>query len=271
MIRTELIKKILPLLLLFIILMIISVSAAAFLLSTDNQGHDRSFFDQFVLSGGPIVWFILLPMSLLTVFIAAESALLLRKKILLPEDIAADLKQILDRQGIESFSKEIQHRPDVLSTSLKKAITAAKKDPFRLRSVLTESLQDKALVYLRKIQWLNLIGNISPMVGLFGTVFGMIKLFNTIVAAGGQPKPAQLADGISIALVTTFWGLFIAIPSLTLHSIFKNKIESIITDALTDSEEIVITIKIILQKRLTQKTRAKQTVKLKNLEHNPGN
>ena len=89
----------------------------------------------------------------------------------------------------------------------------------------------------------NIIGNVSPMIGLFGTVFGMIKLFNSIVIAGGQPRPEQMADGISIALVTTFWGLLVAIPALTLHCIFKNKIESIATEAVVEAEMIIVEIK----------------------------
>ena len=77
------------------------------------------------------------------------------------------------------------------------------------------------------------------MVGLFGTVFGMIKLFNAIVISGGQPQPAQFAGGISVALVTTFWGLLIAIPALTVHSILRNRIESLTADAAEEVENIL--------------------------------
>ena len=82
------------------------------------------------------------------------------------------------------------------------------------------------------------------MVGLFGTVFGMIKLFNAIVQAGGQPQPAHLAGGISVALVTTFWGLFIAIPALTVHGIFRNRIEALVSEAATEAENIMPQIQI---------------------------
>ena len=97
-----------------------------------------------------------------------------------------------------------------------------------------------------------LIGNVSPMVGLFGTVFGMIKLFNTIVTAGGQPQPAQLADGISIALVTTLWGLFIAIPALAIHGVFRNRIETLASDAVTEAENIMPEIRRSLKKLQSQ-------------------
>jgi biopolymer transport protein ExbB len=108
-----------------------------------------------------------------------------------------------------------------------------------MKSSIQESLHDRAGALLRKIEWLNLIGAVSPMVGLFGTVFGMIKLFNAIVSAGGQPQPAQLADGIGVALVTTFWGLFIAIPALAMHGIFRNRIEALVSEAVTKSENFL--------------------------------
>jgi len=81
------------------------------------------------------------------------------------------------------------------------------------------------------------------MIGLFGTVYGMIKLFNSIVLAGGQPRPEQMADGVGIALVTTFWGLLIAIPALIVHSILGNRIESIAHEAATQAEMILVEIK----------------------------
>ena len=128
-----------------------------------------------------------------------------------------------------------------------------------MRSALDESLQEQSWALVRKIEWLNLIGNVSPMVGLFGTVFGMIKLFNAIVVAGGQPQPAQLADGISVALVTTFWGLFIAIPALAIHGVFRNRIEALASDAVTESENIVPEIRRSLKNHLEQ-IKAKQAV-----------
>ena len=97
-----------------------------------------------------------------------------------------------------------------------------------------------------------MIGNVSPMVGLFGTVFGMIKLFNAIVITGGQPQPARLAEGISIALVTTFWGLFIAIPALSIYGVFRNRIETLVSDAVVEAENIMPQIRRYLKKQQQQ-------------------
>jgi biopolymer transport protein ExbB len=127
-----------------------------------------------------------------------------------------------------------------------------------MRSVVAESLQEQALGKLRKVEWLSLIGNVSPMVGLFGTVFGMIKLFNAIVEAGGQPQPTHLAEGISVALVTTFWGLFIAIPALGLYGVFRNRIETLASEAVEASEAVVPEVRSWMKRAAAEKEKGKR-------------
>ena len=210
---------------------------------------DRTFLGQFVIAGGAIVWFVLLPMSLLTVYLAAEYGFTIRRKRLLPAGVGSEIVDTIQRFGPEQLTARISDRDDFVSVAVVRAIQQGRGDWFRMRSTLAESLQEQAGQLCRRIEWINLIGNVSPMVGLFGTVFGMIKLFNAIVTAGGQPQPAQLADGISVALVTTFWGLFIAIPALAIYGVFRNRIETLISDAVEEAESIMPQIRRILKKQ----------------------
>ena len=203
--------------------------------ATPATVQSQTFFDQFVIAGGPVVWFVLLPMSLVTVFLAIEHSLSIRRGKVLPSGIAAEIIGIIHKLGPAKLPAQIGSRNDFVSTAVAKAITDSRGDWFRMRSVLTESLQEQASSLIRRIEWLSLIGNVSPMVGLFGTVYGMIKLFNAIVISGGQPQPAQLAGGISVALVTTFWGLFIAIPALAIHGVFRNRIETLVSEAVVEA------------------------------------
>lgn len=214
---------------------------------------DQSLLKQFVIDGGPIVWFVLIPMSLLAVYFAAEYLLTIRRKKLIPPRIGDEILSVIDRSGVGGLVKEISNNNDLLSVALYSALTKGKGDWFRTKGLVTESLQDQAMSLLRKIEWISLIGNVSPMVGLFGTVFGMIKLFNSIVITGGQPQPAELAGGISVALVTTFWGLFIAIPALGIYGIFKNRIETLVSDAVTESENVMVQIRQFLMAQQTEK------------------
>lgn len=214
-----------------------------------KAAKEQTLLEQFVISGGPIVWFILLPMSLVMVYLATEYSFTIRRKKLLPDGIGSSIIQMTRQLDAGLLEARISKGNDFISKAIARAITKGKGDWFRMRNLLFESLQEQALRLVRKTEWINLIGNVSPMVGLFGTVFGMIKLFNAIVTAGGQPQPAQLAEGISIALVTTFWGLFIAIPALAIYGVFQNRIETIHSDAVTEAENILPQIKLILEKQ----------------------
>ncbi len=223
--------------------------------TAESDVSTKTFFQQFVIAGGPIVWFVLLPMSLVMVYFIVEQLFMLRRRSLLPEGIGRDVANTIRRRGIEQLETHLSGHNDLVRVATVKAVTHGRGDWFRMRNTLSESLQDQAWGLLRKIEWLNIIGNVSPMVGLFGTVFGMIKIFNAIVTAGGQPQPSQLAEGISVALVTTFWGLLIAIPSVTLYGFFKNRIETMISDAVIESEEIVPEIRRSLKRLIEQKNK----------------
>jgi len=222
-----------------VLAVIVTTMRVNFSVAAVGAGQTQTFFKQFVVAGGPIVWFVLLPMSVVMVFLAAEHSLTIRRKKLLPRGIGGRIVEVIQQFGPEQLEARISGQEDFVSIAAVKAVTQGRGDWFRMRNALGESLQEQAWGLLRRIEWLNLIGNVSPMVGLFGTVFGMIKLFNAIVLAGGQPQPAQLAGGISVALVTTFWGLFIAIPALAVHGVFRNRIETLISDAVVEAENIV--------------------------------
>ena len=233
-----------------------------------EAAQTQTFFEQFVISGGPIVWFVLLPMSLVTVFLAVEHSLTIRRKKLLPRDKGKSIVETVEQFGPRQLTARIADRSDFVSIAVVKAVAQGRNDWFRMRSAIAESLQEQASQLARKIEWVNLIGNVSPMVGLFGTVFGMIKLFNAIVLAGGQPQPAQLAGGISVALVTTFWGLLIAIPALAMHGIFQNRIETLANDAVVVAENIMPEIRRSLKKH-SQAEQQKQKQPTHQLDGKP--
>lgn len=246
----------------FLVITLAGVSAViAFTLGgsfgTDTNGASRTqtLFEQFVIAGGPIVWFVLLPMSLVTVYLAVEYSLTIRRDKLVPGGIGERIVTVIQQYGPGQLEARISGQNDFVSVAAVKAITHGRGDWFRMRSLIDESLMEQAGGLLRRIEWINLIGNVSPMVGLFGTVFGMIKLFNAIVMTGGQPQPVQLAGGISVALVTTFWGLFIAIPALAIHGVFCNRIETLVNDAVVESENIVPEIRRSLKKQQQTKAR----------------
>ena len=81
-----------------------------------------------------------------------------------------------------------------------------------------------------RLSYMALIGTISPMIGLFGTVHGMISSFQVIANTSTSPKPAELAQGISTALFTTLIGLFIAIPAIAAYNLLRNRVARLVLE-----------------------------------------
>ncbi|MDP7017583.1 MAG: MotA/TolQ/ExbB proton channel family protein [Pirellulaceae bacterium] len=90
-----------------------------------------------------------------------------------------------------------------------------------------------------RLSYMALIGTISPMIGLFGTVHGMIKSFQVIAISGATPKAADLATGISTALFTTLVGLAIAIPAIAAYNILKNRVARLVLEVGILSESLM--------------------------------
>jgi len=241
--------------LVFLALLLAGVAAVIFVtmrgmaIQEPAPGKMPTLFEQFVTSGGWIVWFILLPMSFAMAYLTVLYSLTIRQKLLAPAGKADEIGQMAMAVGPKELINTLAGKEDLVSIAIADAIKKGRDDWFRLREAFFESMQEQALRLSRTVEWLNLIGNIAPMVGLFGTVVGMIELFGAIVTAGGQPQPVQLAHGISVALVTTFWGLLIAIPSLSVYGIFRNRIESIVNMAASEGEDALIKIRGGLENR----------------------
>jgi biopolymer transport protein ExbB len=106
-----------------------------------------------------------------------------------------------------------------------------------------EAMQEVGEEELMKMEhslgYMALIGNISPMVGLLGTVDGMVQAFRQIATSGSTPNPADLAMNISTALVTTLAGLIIAIPAIAICNILKNRVQRLTLQVGVVSEEII--------------------------------
>ena len=152
-------------------------------------------------------------------------------------------------KGIKTKSKRFVLRLNNLikKGSINLAISACRKSPTPIsqimlaglmkygqsRKEIKEAIEDSAnqeIPLLEKhLSTLATIGNITPLLGLLGTVFGMIKAFN-VIAVMGVGKPEALAGGISEALLTTAFGLSIAIPTIVIYNYLSNRVDKIIRE-----------------------------------------
>ncbi len=221
----------------------ITLSFASQALAADGDpesvGTVSRIFDHFVKRGGYITWFILIPMSLATIALIVEHSISIRREKILPTRTIERIQDKLESRMFVDGLRYTESDPSVISVAINSGLHQAENGYSAMHGAMLDSVEQQADRMMRKIEYLNVIGNVSPMVGLFGTVYGMIRLFASIREAGGIPEPARIADDISIALVTTFWGLMVAIPALTLFAFFRNRIDELTTECANKADKLI--------------------------------
>ena len=108
---------------------------------------------------------------------------------------------------------------------------------------MEEALEEHAAKLSRKIEHLNLIGSVAPMVGLFGTVYGIIGMFISISDSGGIPVMSRISHDLGNALVATFWGLLVAIPALAVFGLLRNRIDVLLGECAATAERLMAVFK----------------------------
>lgn len=199
----------------------------------DNVPRGKGFFE-ILFSGGPIgilIMLALIGLSLTAAYLVFDNILSLRKADLLPEKLAADVRAALARGQIAEAEQACQGQPSLLAFVLNHGLTEADGGWSETQKALEEALAEQAARLYRKVEYLSVIGSLAPMLGLLGTVVGMLLAFQSVATSQGKAGSADLAEGIYQALVTTVVGLLIAIPALGAFAIFRNRVDVLMAEA----------------------------------------
>ncbi len=195
--------------------------------------------DQFFWSGGPIVWVIQFPLSIVMVSLAIHYALVIRRGTIIPGEIRQQVQGLVEQRQYREALEFTGAEPSMFSYVVHYSLTAAAGGYAAMRKAMDEAVEERTTKMLRRVEYMNMIGAVSPMIGLFGTTYGIILALNELVLARGTPEPAQLAGAISTALVCTFWGLMTAIPALMLFAIFRNRVDGLAADCALAVEDLL--------------------------------
>lgn len=213
----------------------------------DDLDDKKPTLMRMLVDGNPlglvIVGIILLLSMVSTYFIFVHATTITRKR-LMPAQVMSDLETML-KEG--EINRAITYCHDQENYSMVTEVILAGLQRYKssefgfaeYRSAVEEAGEDQIGRLYRKTEVLNVIGSIAPMLGLTGTVLGMIEAFNTIASREGMARPEELAGGIGQALITTLLGLVVAIPTMVAFSFFRNKIDSIVSEAGKRVERIM--------------------------------
>ncbi|MBW1721126.1 MAG: MotA/TolQ/ExbB proton channel family protein [Deltaproteobacteria bacterium] len=192
---------------------------------------------ELILKGGIFIYPII-ACSIITLAVFLERLWILRRNRIIPADFVNKVEDLLKKKRISEALSLCQGDP----SSIARVFFAGLKNAGRGLWLVKEAIEDRggreAVILGKHVNILSTIAHLAPLLGLLGTVSGMIKTFN-VISVQGVGNPAPLAGGIAEALITTASGLCVAIPALVCYRVLKDKADSLIFDMEESSIRIV--------------------------------
>jgi biopolymer transport protein ExbB len=188
--------------------------------------------------GGWCGWVIILH-SVALVALIIEHFINVKKDKIVPPELVDEIEALFEEEEYQEALELCESEPNFLTNILAAGLPKLNAGFDTMKQIMSEQAAIEATNLHQKISYLALIANLAPMWGLFGTVSGMILAFAKIVILGPKVTPKDLAMGVQQALITTFEGLFVAIPGLMFFFIFRNRVVRITNEITSTADEMV--------------------------------
>ena len=193
--------------------------------------------NEFITAGGIFMW-PLLACSVLIIAFTIERSWFLQKRLICPDGLSNQIKTLMDNDMIDKRHAEEISNLSSLGFLLINCIKYKNLPRENLESKIEEKATEVQYSLERNLTMLGTTATISPLIGLLGTVVGMITAFTGLTETSGA-NPDLLAAGISQALITTAFGLLIAVPGLVLHKYFEHKIKYLLISLQTEVSDFI--------------------------------
>ncbi len=220
---------------------------ALFAAEEGEGGVSQSFFD--LVKAGGIIGLAIFLLSLWGGAEAIRLFVMLRRERISPSGLIEEVERASASGAFHTIPEICGRYPSFLASVLLGGFRNAAGGWSETEKGLEESLEAESARLYRKTDFLALVASIAPMLGLLGTVLGMLSAFGELAVSEGLGRFANLAQGIYLALVTTVDGLAAAIPALALCAFFNHRIAELVSDAAQTADSLTIPLKEYLQRR----------------------
>ena len=210
---------------------------------TQGSGEVHRSLLEYIRQGGPIGAIIIL-ISLVAIAMIGAQLFRIRREKLAPPELVNDLRSLINDGNVDGAIKRCSDQPGAcyIARVVGAGLTRASRSAFgmlELRSSVDELGQLEVDRLYRLTDGIGLIASVAPMLGLLGTVVGMVGAFDAITLSDGPARPDELAASISQALITTVLGLIVAIPSTAMYTFLRNRIDHLTTEIDEQIEELI--------------------------------
>lgn len=199
-----------------------TVTAASLLAAPLFAQESESAFAVFKKAG--TIGALIMLLSVVALAVIIENFVSLNRDKLAPPELIDEIQALFDEGQYQEAMELCENEPSFFTNVTGAGVAKIGHSFSVIEQSISEMGDEEAIRLHQKIGWLSLIANIAPMMGLLGTVSGMVKAFNEIASSGGQANPADLAKGISEALLTTLFGLIVAIPTTAAFAFLRNRL-----------------------------------------------
>lgn len=212
--------------------------------------EQASFFKEFFVSRathadgtstidlvGTVILWTLLILSVVNIGMIGYLAMTNQRKSIVPDGVVKEVRRLLSTGDFKAALEMTRADESFFSKVLHAGLTSAPQGLTAATHALEQKTDTLTTARMRPIEFLYMLGQVSPMMGLLGTVYGIIFAFRVFVSMGGNASPALLAGGIGTALVATFWGLIVAIPALAGYALLRSKVDALTAEASLAAEE----------------------------------
>ena len=186
---------------------------------------------------GYLFVFLALSVSLVSLFVM--NVLAARRDTLCPQELVDSFEEKLNEKDFQGAYDMARTDESVLGQVLSAGLAKLSRGYNKAIEGMQEVGEEESMKLEHRLSYMALIGNLSPMIGLFGTVHGMISSFQVIAVSEATPKPAELAEGISTALFTTLIGLAVAIPAIAAYNLLRNRVSRLLLEVGVTSENLM--------------------------------
>lgn len=187
--------------------------------------QETAGFVDIVFGGGPVntlIWLMIFATSAATLALVIDGFITVKREKLIPEELVEGVRESLNQGDLDAAVEACESNPCPLSTILMVGFSNITEGYEAIQESIASAAEIENEKLMQRVNYLNLCGQISPMLGLLGTVVGMVRAFASLAGAAGASRAALLANSISTALWTTAVGLIIAVPALLAYTLFRN-------------------------------------------------
>lgn len=214
-------------------------SGAASTVQPGNEG----VFSWKVLSSSGLIGLIISALAFVLLTLVIYYLLTLRRGVFIPTHMLTEMDEALKGGQTRRVLEICQSDTSLLSRAMAAGLSR-RADGYREMVEAVETIgQEESMRLHQNTGYLALIGTVSPMLGLLGTVYGMIAAFQTVAEQAGYLQPGRLASGIYTALTTTLMGLIVAIPAMSAHVYFRNRVLNLLNETAAVVEELLYPFK----------------------------